>query len=517
MSGLPSVSLSAQKTRNVTPARFALVIFGASGDLTARKLVPALFSLHRQGLLPERCPVVGFSRTEMSDDDWRAELREAIQDKEGFDAEAWDAFAARLIYHRGDYDRPADYAALRQQLEELARERDIPANWLFYLSTPPQQFAPVTGQLKDAGLSRKGSAEQPWSRIVIEKPFGHDLASARQLNEALTDAFDERQIFRIDHYLGKETVQNLLVMRFANQIFEPLWNHQYVDHVQITVAETLGVGERGSYYDRSGALRDMLQNHLLNLLCLVAMEPPVSLNADAIRDEKVKLLRAIRHATPGCAAYGVVRAQYGPGPAKGEPAPAYRQEEGVAEDSRTETFVALRLAVDNWRWSGVPFYLRTGKRLAERVSEIGIHFKPVPQVLFNAPPHWPQVPNVLTIRVQPNEGIAWRFQVKQPGPAMRVEPYQMSFCYRDAFGQGPPEAYERLILDAAGGDSTLFLRADEVDAAWAYVTPLLEAFERSDIRQLPQYEPGSWGPPQADALIAQEGNRWHITQNWVCR
>jgi glucose-6-phosphate 1-dehydrogenase len=344
--------------------------------------------------------------------------------------------------------------------------------------------------------------------VIIEKPFGVDLAGARQLNDCFLSSFDEKQIYRIDHYLGKETVQNILVLRFANSIFEPIWNQKYLDHVQITVAEALGTEGRGVYYEKAGAIRDMLQNHMMHLLCFVAMDPPVSLDADSIRNEKVKVLKALRPIPLQCVGDDVVRGQYARGTIAGKEVPGYHEEEGVDPHSATETFVALRAFIDNWRWSGVPFYLRTGKRLPQRITEIAIHFKSVPQVLFNRPPIGPMEPNVLILRIQPNEGISMQFQVKVPGLGMQIRPLKMEFGYAEAFGREPPEAYERLLLEAALGDSTLFTRADEVEAAWAFVAPVLEGCARLGCPLLPQYPAGSWGPPQADRLINEEGRRW---------
>jgi len=369
----------------------------------------------------------------------------------------------------------------------------------------------VIEQLRDAGLARRGAVEAPWARLILEKPFGRDLASARQLNALLGAAFSENQIFRIDHYLGKETVQNILVLRFANSIFEPIWNHKHVDHVQITVSETIGVEGRGAYYEQAGALRDIVQNHMMHLLCLVAMEAPTSLAPDAVRDEKVKVLGVLRPIARECLANGVVRGQYGPGEVLGRAAPGYVEEDGVPEDSDTETFVAFQALVDNWRWAGVPFYLRTGKRMPARITEVSVHFRALPQVLFNAPPFGPMPPNILALRIQPNEGISMRFQVKVPGPAMRIEPFQMDFGYTGAFGREPPDAYERLLLAAALGDPTLFTRSDEVEAAWAFVGPVIEGC-RGRPTKLPVYPAGSWGPQEADALIGADGRAWLLTR-----
>ena len=512
MPGLTQIGVAtnaAQAGGRVEP--FILVIFGASGDLTRRKLIPAVLGLFRDGLLPAKVRIVGYGRTEMDDATFRQHLQDSARrhSSRPWNEQAWEAFARVLSYQRGEYGRAEDFARLRERLERTAAELDMPPNYLFYMSTPPGQFEPVAEQLARAGLARRPRGAG-WSRIVAEKPFGEDLASARRLNGLLLEHFDERQIFRIDHYLGKETVQNLLVLRFANGIFEPIWNRRHIAHVQITVAETAGVGSRASYYERAGALRDMFQNHLMNLLCLVAMEPPATMAADDVRNEKVKVLRALRPVPPQCAAFGVVRAQYGPGQIKGEPVRGYLEEPGVSGDSMTETYVAMRVHIDNWRWTGVPFYLRTGKRLRRRLSEIVIQFHTVPQVLFNAPPLGPQQPNLLGIRIQPDEGVSLQVQLKQPGPAMRTHPYALDFTYAETFGAPAPEAYERLLLDAAAGDSTLFIRSDEIEAAWAFVSPVLEGCDRQAGRRLPSYPAGSWGPKEADELIAADAARWIV-------
>jgi len=503
-----------ETTRREAPEPFALVIFGASGDLARRKLLPAVHRLFEGGLLPEHFAVVGFARTELSDEAFRHSVQQAVAPRaahRGGQGRGWADFARRLYYVRGDYDDPASYAALRARLAALAAERGAPCNCLFYLATPPAVFATIADQLRAAGLSRREPGGG-WARLVVEKPFGRDLASAKALNAHALAAFAEEDVFRIDHYLGKETVQNILVLRFANAIFEPLWNHKYVDHVQITVSETVGIEGRGPYYDQAGALRDMVQNHMMHLLCLVAMEAPNSLGAEAVRGEKVKLLQALRPMEPACVSDAVVRAQYAEGEVGGRRVAAYRQEPGVAPDSLTDTYVALKLFIDNWRWAGVPFYLRTGKRLAARVTEIGVHFKAVPQVLFNAPPFGPMAPNVLTLRIQPNEGIALQFQVKRPGVGVRIEPFDLDFGYAAAFGGEPPDAYERLLLDAALGDPTLFTRSDEVEAAWAFLTPILYACADEQVAELPQYPAGSWGPREADAMLEADGRRWTVSR-----
>jgi len=497
----------APAARPKTPEAFTLVILGASGDLTRRKLVPAVFALDRQGLLPESCRVLGVARRAKDPDAFRSEMRDAVSPADGA---AWDAFASRLDYQRVDFDDADAFARLRRQLDERAGAAGGPGNVLFYLAVPPTAMPTIADRLSEAGWGHVGRDGSPWARIIIEKPSGHDLASARALNRRLQAAFDEDQIFRIDHYLGKETVQNLLVLRFANAIFEPLWNQRHIDHVQLTVSETVGVEGRGSYYAGAGALRDMVQNHMMHLLCLVGMEPPVSLTAHAVREEKVKVLQALRPIPPECVANGVVRAVYADGQMNGQAVPGYLQEPDVPADAPGETFAALKVHIDNWRWAGVPFYLRTGKRLPVRITEISIHFKAVPQILFNAPPAGSLPPNVLVIRIQPNEGIQLNFQVKQPGPAMQTRSLKMDFGYAESFGQGPPEAYERLLLDAALGDSTLFARNDEVEAAWAFLSPVLEGCACQSAGQLPTYAAGTWGPKEADDLMAADARQWQL-------
>ena len=494
------------------PDPFTLVIFGASGDLTARKLIPAVYGLFRDGLLPDGFSVVGYARTEKSDEGFRADMGEAARKflrSGSFDETTWKAFASRLRYYHGSYDA-AGFRLLEEKLDGAAAGDGVPANRLFDLATPPTAFGEIVRELREAGLARPRERDSSWTRIIVEKPFGSDLASARRLNGELRRTFSENQIFRIDHYLGKETVQNILVLRFANSIFEPLWNQKYVDHVQITVSETVGVEGRGKYYDQTGALRDILQNHMMHLLCLVAMEPPIVLEADAVRNEKVKLLRALKPIPHGCVSDRAVRAQYAAGRMENKPVPGYLEEEGVSRDSRTETFVALKAFVDNWRWAGVPFYLRTGKRMPVRLTDISIHFKSVPYVLFDMGEETPLVPNVLAIRIQPNEGISLQFQVKVPGPAMEIRPFQMDFGYAAAFGKEPPDAYERLLLDAALGDSTLFIRDDEVEAAWSFLSPIVESCEKEKLAELPAYPAGTWGPKAADDFIEADGRRWEL-------
>jgi len=493
------------------PSPFILVIFGATGDLTSRKLIPAIYSLFRRQLLPDKFMVIGFARRDNTDQGFREQMCQAIEtyspDLAG-DTQAWHAFASRLFYHQASFDDDSGFQSLRHRLDELAVDKKIVRNYLFYLACQPAQFSLIANQLQRAGLHREDPPCQSWSRLIIEKPFGWDLSSARRLDADISAVFREKQIFRIDHYLGKETVQNLLVLRFANSIFEPLWNQHYIDHVQISVCETVGVQNRGPYYEQAGALRDIVQNHLMHLLSLVAMEPPFSLEPNAIRSEKVQVLKSLRPIPAECVRSNVVRAQYSSGTIRGREVCGYRQEERVASDSNTETFVAFKAMIDNWRWAGVPFYLRTGKRMPARITEIGIHFKHVPRVLFSALSEIET--NWLSIRIQPNEGISLRFQVKAPGPAMQVKPLEMDFSYAAAFGQEPPEAYERLLLDAALGDQTLFIRNDEVEAAWSFIQPILECYDQQKEKPLPMYAAGTWGPRQGDDLITADGRKWQL-------
>jgi glucose-6-phosphate 1-dehydrogenase len=492
---------------------FSLVIFGATGDLTRRKLIPAIYKLFCDGLLPENFTVVGFARRDWSDVFFREQMLEGIKSlrNQEVKAEQWQEFGRHLFYQRGNLNESDDYQGLRVRLDALTDEGDMAKNYLFYLSTQPRYFSSIAKYLHDADLSRMGSSDKPWSRIIIEKPFGHDLDSALELNSEITQSFDERQVYRIDHYLGKETVQNILVLRFANSIFEPIWNNKFIDNVQITVAESIGIEGRADYYERSGALRDIVQNHMMQLLSLVAMEVPMSLGAETVRDEKVKVLNALRPLTSACVTNDVVRAQYASGKSGGEKVTGYLHEPDVADDSTTETFIAFRSYIDNWRWAGVPFYLRTGKRLPARVTEIAIHFKSIPNILFNTAPFGPMEPNVLVLRIQPDESIMLQFQVKFPGPSMRIEPLKMDFGYSETFGKEPPEAYERLLLDATLGDSTLFTRSDEVEASWAYFMPILQGANEPGLL-LPSYRSGTWGPKEADELLERDGREWRIFQ-----
>ena len=491
------------------PARVAdssiMVIFGATGDLAKRKLLPALHNLNGERLLPERFAVVGLGREEMSTDAYREKVRADLQEfgTATTDRVRCEWLESRLTYLPADFGDPAAYRRLRDVLRGSDdRDPETPENYLFYLATPPSLFAPILEQLGAAGLLTE---DDGWRRVVIEKPFGHDLASARALNRRLAALLAEHQVYRIDHYLGKETVQNIMAFRFANGIFEPIWNRRYVDHVQITVAETVGVERRGGYYEHAGALRDMVQNHLFQLLALMAMEPPISFAADAVRDERVKVLNAVRALSPAEIAGDTVRGQYAASADGGHV--GYREEPGVAPDSLTETFVALKLQIENWRWADVPFYLRTGKRLAQRVTEIAVQFKRAPFVLFRDTPVECLQPNQLLLRIQPEEGIALRFEAKVPGPRVRLSTVNMDFDYSDYFGATPNTGYETLLYDAMIGDSTLFHRADSVEAGWSVVDPILDAWAASD-DGLRFYPAGSWGPPEADALLERDGRAW---------
>jgi glucose-6-phosphate 1-dehydrogenase len=488
----------------------SIVIFGASGDLTARKLLPALYQLFLEQQLPSPLHIVGFARHEKSNVSWREEVKSALDRfarTRPVDPGRWQDFAAHLFYSQGDYADPKSYQKLAALLSGFEPEA-LRRNLLFYLATPPSQFGEVVQRLADAKLLTKHDAGPFWQRIVVEKPFGHDLASAQALNAELARHAHEKQIFRIDHYLGKETVQNIMVFRFSNAIFEQIWHRQSIDHVQLTVSEQLGVGGRGGYYEEAGALRDMVQNHLLQVLALVAMEPPVSLDAEAIRDEKVKLLKSIRPLHPSEVPQNIVRGQYQAGTINGQPRAGYREEPRVDPQSNVETFVALRLWVDNWRWSGVPFYLRTGKSLPLSTSEVRVQFRPPPQVLFAAQCGPRLDANSIKLRLQPNEGITLRFNGKIPGPSLQLRPVRMNFEYNAEFGAYTPEAYERLLLEAFAGDATLFIRRDEVETAWSLVDPIRQAWESQPLAKAEFYPAGSWGPELADELLARSGRSW---------
>jgi glucose-6-phosphate 1-dehydrogenase len=490
------------------PDPCSIVIFGASGDLTARKLIPALYHLHKEKQMTADYRVIGFARREKTDASWREELRQALDQfsrTKPVDEKVWQDFSQHVFYCMGDMTDPEAYKKLEKQLSSFGSE-PIRHNILFYLATMPSQFGEVVEQVHNAGMLGK-DGETGWQRIVVEKPFGHDLASAHQLNAELTRYAREQQVFRIDHYLGKETVQNILMFRFSNSIFERLWNRDCIDHMQVTVSEKLGVGSRGGYYEEAGALRDMVQNHMLQVLSLVAMEPPVSLDAEPIRDEKVKLLKSIRPLKPEDVAKQVVRGEYFAGAVDGEQRPGYRQEPKVKPNSNVETYVALKLFIDNWRWSGVPFFLRTGKNLPASASEVRIQFKPTPHVLFAA--HCGHLdPNSLTLRLQPHEGITLHFNGKVPGTSLEVRPVRMHFSYDSEFGAYTPEAYERLLLEAMLGDATLFIRRDEVETAWQIVDSIREGWGDKPLSNREFYAAGTWGPVAADDLLAQTGHAW---------
>jgi len=498
------MSLSSQHEPTV------IVIFGASGDLTQRKVVPALYNLFLDHWLPERFALIGFARTSFMEASFREHLRQGVDQFSRHNKtndEDWQAFAPHIHYMLADYSDPAAYTTLSDSLSKMDEEGHTKANHIFYLATPPGNVEVIVQRLGKANLSR----DRQQDRIVIEKPFGRDLSSACTLNRTLTSIFDESQIYRIDHYLGKETVQNILALRFANALFEPIWDRRYIDHVQITVAEDVGVEHRGGYYDQAGALRDMIQNHLIQILCLITMEPPVSFNANEIRNKKVDVLRTIRPIPQEQVNRFAVRGQYGDGWIQGQHASAYREEPSVAPDSSIETFAALKLFVDNWRWQGVPFYLRTGKRLPAKVSEVSIQFRPVPHQSFppSAVRDWQ--PNRLVIHIQPEEGTLLRIQAKQPGLTMRLSPVDMHFTYQEAFQTSSPDAYETLLLDVMMGDATLFMRADQVEAAWSVVTPILEGWKVVKSSDFPNYSSGTWGPEAAEALIARDGRKWLLS------
>lgn len=479
------------------PQPITIIIFGASGDLTQRKLMPALFSLFGEELLSKKSAVIGVARSEYTEETFRERSFRSVQKyapSKLNDGELWASYSQILYYQQGNYDDLETYHQLGCRLATLEAEHTMPGNRLFYLSTPPQLYPVIVELLGQAGLVK------PTNRIIIEKPFGQDLASAQQLNEQIHQVFTENQVFRIDHYLGKETVQNLLVFRFANAIFEPLWNRNYIDHVQITVAETVGLEGRAGYYDKSGIMRDMFQNHLLQLLSLTALEPPVAFEATSLRDEKVKVLRAVRPITPEEIDAYTVRAQYR----------SYRDEPGVAKDSKTPTYAALKFYIDNWRWRGVPFYLRSGKNLAAKLTEINIQFKRIPHLMFPLPPDQDMPPNILSLCIQPDEGMHLRFETKMPGAGMHTRSVDMEFHYTENFGtNGLPDAYERLLLDAIQGDATLFTRSDEIETAWSIIDPIIKNWEETDTPALVFYEAGDWGPSSAVHMLDRDGRRWY--------
>jgi glucose-6-phosphate 1-dehydrogenase len=483
-----------------TPGPATLVVFGASGDLTRRKLLPAIYRLSRDQRLPARFSIVGVAREEFGDEGFKKEFADSLREFAGVTDgdEVARSLTERMHYIGGDFANPAIYQQLAARLEAIDKSGGV----LFYLAIPPGAYPNVIEQLGAAGLSK--ASDTGWRRIIIEKPFGTDLQTARELNRIVHRHFDEEQVFRIDHYLGKETVQNLMVFRFANGMFEPVWNRRYIDHVQITAAETVGVERRAGYYEGAGALRDMVQNHLMQLLSLVAMEPPIAFTAESVRDRKMDALLSVQPLGDG----HVVRAQYRGGWVTGGEVPAYRAEPGVSPASTTETFVAMRVQLDSWRWAGVPFYLRTGKRLPKRTTEIAIQFRRPPLQIFKRVSQSSVAPNLLIINVQPDEGISVRFEAKLPGTRMQLAPVMMNFRYGTAFGGAVPEAYETLLLDAMLGDSTLFARHDFVESSWALITPVHERWRAEAPGELPTYEAGEWGCPEADALMEQDGRRW---------
>jgi glucose-6-phosphate 1-dehydrogenase len=520
--------------QTLLPQACALVIFGAAGDLSWRKLIPAVYNLNVDGVLPANFAVVGFGIGSQGDgDEWiRSRARDGINrfSRRPLDEAHWADFARGLFYVEGSFNDLSAYARLKARLDSVDHQFGIRGSRVYYLAVPPQAVGTSVEHLKAAGLVADPANSEVFTRVIVEKPIGRDLESAEQVNADLGKSFAEQQIYRIDHYLGKETVQNLLVLRFANSIFEPLWNQKYIDHVQITVAEDEGLtqrdpktdevtGSRIGYYEGVGALRDMLQNHMLQVLCLTCMEPPYSLDANVVRDAKMGVLGCLRPMPREEVSKNVVRAQYIAGDSRGSPVPGYRHEvreffslrkQPVPADSTTETFVALRLFIDNWRWAGVPFYLRTGKRLPKRASEVAIQFKDVPHILFNTNPDALLEPTVLSLRVQPEEGVSLRIASKLPGPRVRIYPVKMEFNYLSSFGGTTPEAYERLLLDVMAGDATLFMRRDAVESAWAWVMPILEAWEQEGARFLPEYRAGTWGPLEADRLIEADGRAWRI-------
>ncbi|MDQ2747195.1 MAG: glucose-6-phosphate dehydrogenase [Acidobacteriota bacterium] len=484
-----------------------MIIFGATGDLTKRKLFPALYNLAKQNFLPDSFAVVGVGRQEMSSEEFQAKIKADLIEFIGKDVDKdllkW--FVDRTHYTGGDFAEKKTFTNLEKLLKDLDQEFDIPENYFFYLATPPSLFGPVTEQVCAIGL---GGEESGWSRFIYEKPFGHDLESARDLNTELGKLLKETQIYRIDHYLGKETVQNILVFRFGNSIFEPIWNRNYIDHVQITVAEKLGVELRGGYYDTAGALRDMIPNHILQLVTLTAMEPPVSFEADAVHDEQAKILHAIQQFSPEDVLHNTVRGQYGGGVISDKKLPAYRGEEAVPLDSNTETFAALKLSIDNWRWANVPFYIRTGKRLEGKQTEVVIQFKKAPFMLFRETSVEKLPRNYLVIHIQPDEGITLHFGAKIPGPIVDMGSVDMDFNYVDHFGTNISTGYERLLFDCMTGDATLFQRADMVEASWQIVSPILDVWKAIPARSFPNYESGTWGPEAADALLRNDGRKW---------
>lgn len=486
-----------------------IIILGATGDLTWRKLIPAIYNLYIDKWIPEEFAVIGVSRKPMTDSQFIKRMHEGVDQfsRRGKSKKPeWDAFAKCLMYHKGEFNKTATYAGIEKMITNFEKENKVTVNSIFYLAVPPNSFEEIAVKISQSGLAKNKSK----SRIIIEKPFGHDLESAKNLNDLLHSIFDESQIYRIDHYLGKETVQNILAFRFANALFEPVWNRNYIDNIQITVSEQLGVENRGNYYETAGALRDMIQNHLFQLLCLIAMEPPVSFEADEIRNKKVDVLNALRPIHPDEVYQYAVRGQYGAGWIEGKKVIGYRQEPDVSKDSPKETFAAIKLFIDNWRWQGVPIYLRTGKRLNETISAITIQFKPVPHQSFplEASGNWQ--PNRLILNIQPQMGIRIRFQAKRPGLKMILYPVDMTFNYNDSYTSGTPEAYETLLLDIMEGDSTLFMRSDQVEAAWKVLMPIIHSWDDNPSVNFPNYDAGMQGPEDAESLIARDGHNWVV-------
>ncbi len=513
------------------PEPFALVIFGAHGDLTKRKLLPAIYALYVQDLLPDNFAILGQSRTAKTDEEFRNSMKDAVikysEDIE-FDENTWERFSKSLYYRAGDSKQLDSYKEMKATLSELQEKHGTMGNNIFYLSTPPSLYMPIVKMLAESGLAYSRKTTEPaWPRVVVEKPFGHDLQSSIELDAILHDVLNEHQIYRIDHYLGKETVQNIMCFRFANSIFEPIWNREFVDHIQITSAETIGVEDRGAYYEEAGALRDMIQNHLMQLVALVAMEPPISLDPESTRDERVKVLKAIRPFSPDTIDDFAVRGQYDEGFVLGNKAIRYRDERNVSPESCRETFAAMKLYIDNWRWAGVPIYMRSGKRLAKRLTEIAIQFRKPPKLLFEQlggsvfnKESQAEAPNVLVMKIQPDDGISLKFATKQPGPTTHIRSLTMDFRYGTAFGSRTPSAYERLILDSLTGDPSLFARSDFVEASWKLYQPLIEHWEKTipgkstgkgrvvEHRPFPNYDSGSWGPAESDEMLAVEGHVW---------
>lgn len=492
------------------PASCTMVIFGASGDLTKRKLVPSLFNLFRKGQLPEGFVMLGFSRSTQDHYEFRDSMHEALQEfghKEYYSEATWERFSQKLFYISADFNDEKSYDELIAKLKEIEDGRGKDRNRLFYFAVPPSAYPIITEHLGRKGLNQPAD-DQSWTRIIIEKPFGHDLESARELNEQIGACFTEQQTYRIDHYLGKETVQNLLVLRFGNGIFEPIWNRNYIDHVQITAAETVGIEGRAGYYEQAGALRDMIQSHLLQVLAHIAMEPPVSFEADSVRNEVVQVFQSIQPMTPALVEQSTVRGQYTEGVVEGKKVVGYKQEPNIDPNSKTETFAAVRLFIDNWRWAGVPFYVRSAKRMPKRVTEVRLVFRHIPHVIFRMMGKEVLDSNVLVIRIQPDEGISLKFTAKQPGSGMHIRPVSMNFFYKESFNAEIGEAYERLILDCMLGDPTLYARRDAVEESWAIITPILNAWQEQGIDSLPTYPAGSWGPDESDQLLQKDAREW---------